>query len=95
MAQDTQPSQPPQAHLEDTDAPYGCSPLSALLQMPSGNSYHLGEIGPWAGSGNHPQGAGLLRVGLRVLSAPPPPSVPGLAGGKHVISTSEILPGSP
>lgn len=27
MAQDTQPSQPPQAHLEDTDAPYGCSPL--------------------------------------------------------------------
>lgn len=57
MAQDTQPAQPPQAHLEDTDAPHGCSPVSAVLQMPSGNSYHLGENGPWAVSGNRPQGA--------------------------------------
>lgn len=70
MAQDTQPSQPPQAHLEDTDAPYGCSLCLPFYRCQVGilttwEKMGLGQVG------NHPQGA-RLRVGLRVLSAPHP-----------------------
>lgn len=46
MAQDTQPAQPPQAHLEDTDAPVSCRFTDAKWEfLPLGRKWALGSFG--------------------------------------------------